>query len=229
MNQVIEESEKVLENKLGGVCLDRANVYHLLAKAVQPPSLELAESLLNGSFYSEIEKSVQWINEREGMYHQSLEKLKKVSKNEKAYQPAEQLKKMDEEYMRLLSSAVQDGISPYESDYGDKDRDSVVASVLKAYNGEETIILSKAIDAPDHISTELEFLSHLSWLEGEAWQKGQMHEAKKWRIKERTFIVHHLRNWGESFFDKFERSAEIEAYKAIASIGSIFMTIEYGN
>lgn len=229
MNQVIEESEQFLENKLGGVCLDRANVYQLLAKAVQPPTLELAESLINRNFYSEVEKSVQWVNEREGMYNRSLEKLKKASENEKVENPAELLKEMEEEYEKLFPFAAQNGISPYESDYGDKTRDSVVASVLKAYKGEDTIILSKAMDAPDHISTELEFLSHLSRLEGEAWQKGQMLEAKKWRIKERTFIVHHLRSWGASFFDKFEQSAELEVYKAIASIGSIFLTIEYGN
>jgi TorA maturation chaperone TorD len=229
MNHVIEETNRALEHKLGSVCLDRAYVYHLLAKAVQPPTLEFAESLLDGTFYSKVENSVQWVNEREGMYNQSLENLKKVSENKEGYVTEELFRKMKEEYEKLFLSADPNGISPFESDYGNKTKDSVAAAVLKAYNGERTDRMSETENAPDHISTELEFLSYLSRLEGEAWQQGQMLEAKEWRIKERTFMVHHLKKWGVSFFVKFERATRLEAYNSIAAIGSIFMTIENGN
>lgn len=229
MNQVSDKSEKALEKRLGDVCIDRAYVYHLLAVAVQPPTSELAENLSKGTFYSEIEKSVRWINEREGMYHSSLERLKKVSGNEGTSNPEELFKQMEEEYKRLFTASSQNYISPHEADFVNKPRDSVVASLLKAYKEEEeTVLLPKATDAPDHIAVELEYLSHLSRLEGEAWHDDQMLEAKKWRIKERTFLVHHLRNWGPSFFEKMERTAELDAYKAIASIGRIFMILEYG-
>jgi TorA maturation chaperone TorD len=229
MNQVIQGSERKLENILGNVSFDRGNLYHLLATAVRSPALELAESLLNGKFYSEIEKSVLWVNARENIYNSSLEKLKKVAENEARYHPEELLIRMEEEYKRLFIAPGQAVISPFETYYRKTAEDLVIESVKKSYNTVKTYNWTDYQEFPDHISSELGFLSYLAEQEGTSWKNGEEKEAKTWRIKERTFIVHHLRKWGISFFESFEKQAELEAYQAMASVGKIFMILEHGN
>lgn len=228
MNQVIQDSGRELENVLGKVSLDRGSLYDLIATAVLFPTLNLAESLLNGCFYSEVKKSVQWVNARENMYNSSLEKLKRVAENEAMYQPEELLIMMEEEYRRLFLDPCNVVISPYESYYVKVEKELVIESVNKAYNSEKKYILTNHKEAPDHIYSELEFLSYLAEQEGESWKNGEVIKAKQWKIKERTFIVHHLRRFGTRFFESFEKQAELEAYQAIASVGSIFMILEHG-
>jgi TorA maturation chaperone TorD len=229
MNQVIQNPERELEIKLGNVSLDRSNLYQLLGIAVQFPTLELADSFLNGRLYSEVEKLVLWVNAKENIYTSSLEKLKKVAENEARYSSEELLIRMEEEYKRLFLVSGLPRISPFETYYVEAAKDSVIESVNKVYYAEKTFIMTNHQEAPDHISSEFGFLSHLAGKEGNSWKNGDVIEAKKSRIKQRTFIVHHLRKFGISFFESFERQAELEAYQAMASVGRIFMILEHGN
>lgn len=229
MNQVILDPQRDIEAKLGNVSLCRANLYQLFSKAVQYPVIELAESLLNGTFYSSIEQSINWVNAKDGMYNSGLEKLNKIRENKDGYSPDELLKKMEKEYNRLFLAPEKAIVSLYERDYTDKSTTLNLASIEKAYSGIESDVLTDHHKLPDHIATELSYIAYLGQQEGEAWLQSDMLEAKKWKVKERTFLVHHLRKWGISFFVDVERSTELDAYKAIASVGKVFMTLEHGN
>jgi len=229
MNHVMQDSQQEIESILGNVSFNRATLYQLVSMAIQFPTYELAENLLNGTFYSEIEKSIQWVNARDGMYNTSLEKLKRVAENEIGLHPEELLKKMEEEYTRLFLIPDQVVVSPFESDNSDATKDSIIDSLEKVYREVGAIAFSDYLLPIDHITAELDFLSYLCQQEAVSWKMGEMLEAKKWKVKQRTFIVHHLRKWGISFFVKVERSTELEAYRAIASVGKIFMTLEHGN
>lgn len=229
MNQAIHDPLQDIEMKLGNVSLYRSNLYGVLSKAVQYPVLELAESLINGTFYSSVEESIHWVNAKDGMYDSALEKLKKVSENEVGYTPVELLKKMEEEYQRLFLPKEQAVVSLFERDYIDKSKTLNLASIEKAYHGVQSDVLVDHHQFPDHIATELSFLSYLGQQEGESWLQGEMETAKNWKVRERTFIVHHLRKWGISFFVNMERSTELDAYEGIASVGKVFMTLEHGN
>ncbi|MFB6468123.1 molecular chaperone [Cytobacillus sp. Hz8] len=229
MNQLIQDPDQELENKLGNVSLDRADLYQLLIRAVQFPTLMLAESLWNGSYYSKVEKSVQWVNDREGIYQASLEKLKKVAENKTGNDPVKLLKKMKEDYTHLFLTPNQTVVSPFETDYGQIAQDLVVESLNKVYNKENCYILPDSNESIDHICTEFSFLSHLCLQEGISWKNGEVVAAKKWKMKQRAFTVHHLRKWGISFFENVGIHAELEAYQAIASVGKMFMILEHGN
>jgi TorA maturation chaperone TorD len=229
IDQKIQESNNDVEKKLGIVSLHRANMYQILSKAVQYPTIELAESLLNGKLQSEIAESIEWVNGRDGMYNNSLEQLKSVEVHRTEYHPEDLLKEMEEEYTRLFLQPEYAVVSPYERNYNDKAQELLLASIEKAYDGVKSDFLPDYHCSADHIAAELSFLSYLTQQEGESWLERNMFQAKKWKIKERTFIVHHLRQWGVSFFVKLERSSELEAYKAIASVGKVFMTLEHGN
>ena len=230
MNQVLQNPQcDEIENKLGMVSLYRANMYQIMSKAVQYPTLELAESFLNGHFFLEVAESIEWVNGRAGMYNDSLEKLKEVSENQTDYSPRDMLKKMEMEYARLFFQHGQGAVSPYERDYNNEGKESIIASIEKTYNEVESAFFLDHHKSPDHIASELSYLSFLGQQEGESWLKGNMEEAKKWKIQERFFIVHHIRKWGISFFVKMEKSSELEAYKAVASVGKVFMTLEHGN
>lgn len=229
MNQVIENPQFEIENKLGNVSLHRAMLYQWMSKAMLFPTFELAESLLNGDFYRDVEKSIQWVNTSGGMYNASLEKLKMVASNKDCLSPDELLKKMEEEYIRLFLVSEQMVVSPLERDYSDKANEFIIASIKKVYDEVGEIVFSNHHESPDHIAAQLDFLSYLGRQEGTSWINGEMLKAKKWKIKERTFIVHHLRKWGILFFVNMEKSTELEAYQALASVGKVFMTLEHGN
>lgn len=229
MNRAILEPQHDIETKLGNVSLHRSNLYQLLSKSVQYPVIELAESLLEGTFYSNIEESIHWVNAKDRMYDSALEKLKKVSENKAGYSPEELLKGMEEEYQRLFMTKEQALVSLFERDYIDKSKTLNIVSIEKAYHGVQSDVLVDYHQFPDHIATELSYLSFLGQQEGESWFQGEMEAAKNWKVKERTFIVHHLRKWGISFFVNMERTTKLEAYEGIASVGKVFMTLEHGN
>ena len=229
MNQVLQHAENDIAQKLGMASSHRANMYQLMAKAVQYPTIELAESLLNGKLLAEVSEVVEWVNKRDGMYREALEKLEAVAKNQAGEDAQGLLQKMEVEYTRLFLQPGQAVVSPYERDYSEKEKETILASIEKAYNQINPAIFSNHPASPDHITSELKYLSYLGQQEGEAWLANNMEDAKKWKITERTFIVHHLRQWGISFFVNMERAAKLEAYNAIASAGKVFMTLEHGN
>lgn len=222
----IEEDAK---NKLRNVSLDRSNIYAFLARSFQWPTLDFAQKIVSGTFYSKVEDSLQWIMMRESLFTPFLEKLNKISSKEVGISPEEFLKDLEAEYMRLFLIPSPTVISLYESDYSNIQRQIILESVIKSYNGETTHRLISNDLFPDHISIELGFLSYLSKREGRSWKKGNVQQAKNIRMKEHTFIMNHLNNWSIVFFENVERNSIHPFYQVIASLGKTFMILEIGN
>lgn len=221
MNPVNQDSnvELDLNTKLGQVALNRAGMYQSLAVASRYPTIELAEILINGTFYSKIKEYVQWVNRDNGMFDSQLFQLREIAQNKPDYGLEEMLMKMEQEYGRLCSITKYDRIQGLQN--------SKPLDIDNSYL-QEAFVTSESEKMLNHISKELDYFHFLCKKEGEAWQSGKMPKAKQWRRKQRDFMVNHLGNRGESFFAGVRKVTLLEAYQVLASLGQAFMRLERG-
>ncbi|WP_019240574.1 MULTISPECIES: TorD/DmsD family molecular chaperone [Bacillus] len=231
LTQINEEPVNELYLNLASVARDRSQMYQLLIAAVRYPTYELAEALINGSFYTEANNRVNWVNVGSGIFNNPLQKLKVTVESIKDLQPKELLSKMEAEYSRLFLEGNQAIIPLYEASFSGcaTDEISVQQAVEEVYQAEGIVHTYEAYERADFIGTELEHLYYLCSNEAESWQIGKMGKAKQWKRKQRAFLVKHTGSWGGVFFTKVVNSTELDVYTAIGMLGSSFMRLERGN
>lgn len=229
--QINEEAVNELYLSLGAVARDRANMYQLLIDAVHYPTYELAEELINGNFYRKANDHVNWVNAGSGIFKNPLKKLQEVVESIKDLQPDELLIKMETEYTRLFLEGEQVVVPLYEVDYSGCaiNETSVKQELDKIYQQEGIYNNYEAYKKADFIGTELEYVCFLCSNEAEAWKVAKMGVAKKWKRKQREFLVSHVGTWGGVFFTQVVNSTESHIYTAIGMLGSSFMKLERGN
>jgi len=111
----------------------------------------------------------------------------------------------------------QEHLLPHESAYVDLDdtlliSDDVPGTVYDSYL-KEGLVLEDASTAPDHISTELFFLSYL------------VESAKTDALK--AFLLKHAVRWIPQFCDDLYDSASTEFYRELAAITKDFLLADY--
>ena len=104
--------------------------------------------------------------------------------------------------------------------------------------GEETSIVKQfmlaagfeldaaAHDIPDHISVELEFLSHLSTKEAEAWQADNHQAAAAALGWQHRFVSNNIGKWAGRFCRAVEAAAETPFYAQFAKLLRTFIAGE---
>jgi TorA maturation chaperone TorD len=83
-----------------------------------------------------------------------------------------------------------------------------------------------ANDIPDHISIELEFLSHLSQMEAEAWQADDHQAAAAALGWQHRFVSNNIGKWVGRFCRKVEAAAETPFYAQFARLLRTFVAGE---
>ncbi|HEB55800.1 MAG TPA: hypothetical protein ENI98_05740 [Gammaproteobacteria bacterium] len=75
----------------------------------------------------------------------------------------------------------------------------------------------------DHISIELEFLSHLATEEANAWESGEHKKALDALRYQDDFLRRHLGQWGFDFLDRVEAAAGSGFYYELARLTAAFL------
>jgi len=99
-------------------------------------------------------------------------------------------------YSRLfVGNAVQKAIPLSECGYTDPMTSGLVLAEVEGGYGAVGLRLGPGGAAPDHITTELEFISFLCGKEAEAWRSGDMGQVLDLLRRQKTFLEAHLFRW----------------------------------
>ena len=198
---------------LAGTAMERSKLYGLLATIFRrEPTPDLLERLRTPAMRAVLDAA--GVELGESFFHQSLAQLAERSAVEYTY--------------LLLGPGKH--ISPHES------------VQLKRGSGilwgEETGIVKRFMQAagfeldadfagiPDHLAVELEFLSHLTAREAEAWQAGDKEAARAALGWQRRFLTDHLGKWAARLCRKVEAAAETPLYGQFAKLLRRFLAGE---
>jgi TorA maturation chaperone TorD len=100
-------------------------------------------------------------------------------------------------------------------------------SAVKQFMAAAGFELSEAVnDIPDHISVELEFLSHLSAKEAEAWQADDHQAAAAALGWQHRFVADNVGKWIGRFCREVEAAAETPFYAEFARLLRSFIAGE---
>lgn len=118
---------------------------------------------------------------------------------------------------------------PYESVYTSPERlvmQDARDEVVALYRAKGLDIVNATIFPEDHITLELEFMSHLC-LEAQGALRAQNLAAVSESLQEqRDFLACHLLNWVPDFCADVKKHAETDFYKAIAKITAGYLHLE---
>ena len=81
-------------------------------------------------------------------------------------------------------------------------------------------------ELPDHISTELAFMSFLCTREYKAWTKGMEGEAKDTLNLEKEFMDEHLSKWAPLLCENIRKNTKTSFYGGMATLLENFLRIE---
>jgi TorA maturation chaperone TorD len=116
------------------------------------------------------------------------------------------LEELEVEYVRLFGVGMTGTPAmPTESEYRVQARDGESAVFISSLRGEyRSMGLATVgdVEAPDHISTELEVMSYLCGVEAAAWDSGQDSLAMDTLGAEARFLKGHLGVWVPLFADR---------------------------
>jgi DMSO reductase family type II enzyme chaperone len=120
----------------------------------------------------------------------------------------------EEEYQSAFDIG---GASLYEGFHrASEGREGILEDVMRFYSFFDLHLSETERDYPDHLVTELEFLSFLAMKEAEA--KAQGEDARPFQLAQRDFISRHLGIWLPAFARKLDAvGCESPIYPSLAS------------
>jgi len=103
----------------------------------------------------------------------------------------------------------------------DEGREGVMMELLRFYDYFDVKLQEKERDFPDHLATELEFMSHLSRKEAMAVTDGR--DPQPFRIAQMDFLDRHLGKWVPLLNDRLNERVKEPFYQGISSLLSRFV------
>lgn len=194
----------------------RLLMYQNLSACFAYPSDELIESLNSGEFFAEFQKLSK---ELRIDFREELEKIE-CSLKKKGKEALND--ELSVEYTRLFINSFSGVLAPpYESVYLEEGRvmGDLSRNVVAFYNRAGLDLEKDFSDLPNHISVELELMSHL--IEREIEENYDVYFEL-----EREFFKKHLQTWVFGFFERIERYYEIDFYLEIKNISKKFLEKE---
>ena len=192
---------------------ERKDIYGLLARSFDMPTLELIKNLTDGSFSG----ALQCLNAQEG---------EKLILNMRDLDDEKILDVLEKEYTRIFLDTYMPFIPPYESIYmGEKHAMGKCARDVESFYRKVGLGVESGSDMPDHISHECEFVSILCEKELNELKES---EKEKYRVMREEFLRNHLLPWGPVFCRDLGALAKTDFYKGISLIGKEFFEREHG-
>jgi TorA maturation chaperone TorD len=128
-----------------------------------------------------------------------------------------------------LFHAPADRIVPYEGiQTGKSDRlmGETAHSVREFLSQAGYVVLPEGGELPDHISTELAFMSDLAQREGEALEADDSETAVHAALLQRQFLDKHLGHWAGRFAEKVSGTAGTSFYRGMGELLGRFIAEE---
>ena len=147
--------------------------------------------------------------------------------NHLAALPAGENTPIEEEYVRLFS--VNPQAIPNESVYINPEgraRGLIIAHLEAEYAAAGLALSPAAVEAPDHIAVELEFMAFLCDQEVQAWEAGDGETAAQVRRQQNSFLHKHLQKWFPGFARSAKAANPVHLYGIVIEAAFFFLRYE---
>ena len=143
----------------------------------------------------------------------------------------EVLEELAAEFARLFLGPG-NHISPHESvqinDQGGSLWGAETVAVKGFIEAAGFVITDQSPNLPDHLSVELDFLSHLAKLESESWRQGDLTATGNTLDWQADFIANHIGKWVDKFCKKIAERRALPFYQLFSEVLKQFITHEIG-
>lgn len=201
----------------------RADIYTLLSQCFMQPSIELVNSIIDGSLIHALEDTIGLTEDI--CVKERLAKLRDLSTKCQNFSAMQILKDMKAEYSRLFVGPGHVLAPPYESVYKTKNSDNKMGIVMgdstievKHFYGRAGLKLSEDFtDLPDHITLELHFMGYLCTMESDKIQSDKM---------QADFLKIHIGSWISDFSKAITMSTNSVFYHEVAELTEAWIKLE---
>ena len=218
-----------------------SDFYQLMAVALRFPTRSFAEGLLDGSFADDLAACMEGLGMTEEEADAAYDRLCAAVLAD-ASDAETMFHRLRTEYTCLFLVPKREKIYIYESRYRyPKDADPKQYSMFvspcalhaeQCYKEAGVRVRKDLQEAPDHMATELEYLSYLyrrlaeSLSKEHAEQETQVSAETKqdvlmWKLRIDTFRQKHLNKWYHDFLTNMQEKTQLESYRVLAALGGI--------
>lgn len=216
----------------------RGTIYTLLSQCFMQPSIELVNSILDGSLDEAFQATLALTEDKKVI--EKLAKLKHFGIQCQELSQEQVLQEMKAEYNRLFVGPGHVLAPPYESIYKTRNKDNEKGVVM----GDSTVaakhfyrraglgLSNDFTDLPDHISLELHFMGYLCNLEiertHEESEESKVSEGKQSSVHKMQvdFLETHLGSWISDFSQAVSNVTYFPFYKAVAELAERWIKID---
>lgn len=210
--------------------INLSDFYQLMAIAMRCPTKELAEGLLDGSFADDMAACMEGLGVSADVADEAYDTLCAAVLAD-ASQAEELFHLLRVEYTRLFLIPKKEKIYIYESRFCyPKDADPRQYSMFvspcalhaeQCYKEAGVRVRKDLQEVPDHMATELEYISYLYRKMAETITMENKTEQVLWKVRIETFWQKHLNKWYDAFLAEIQEKTESETYKVLATLGGM--------
>ena len=196
----------------------RQGLYRLTGATLRPPDVES---------FALLAQAVEFMDARDLDRFAYAREWRALTKQFLMVSPIETL---ETEYVRLFGVGVAGTpATPTESFYRVPKRDGGVGDFVAQIQGEYRrmgLTWTGSSEPPDHISTELDVMSHLCGTEADAWDQGLADTALATMNNQKRFLDGHLAIWVPVFVEKGRAAHPVPFYAAVLEFLHSFVVHE---
>lgn len=192
----------------------RSRVYQLLAVAFSFPTAESFDSIRDGTLETALDEACAGLPYRVTVATQGLSSAEGSSDD------------FESEYIRVFEVGTGGGppCPLYGGTYGG-DRMKTMEDAVRFYNFFDLHMSEQMRELPDHITTELEFLHYLTFLEAGALQRNA--DPSSLRRAQRDFLDRHLCKWVPKLQAKLAKQTTHPFFPALVRFAAAFFAADH--
>jgi len=219
--------------------INYSDFYQLLAIALRCPTRELAQGLLDGSFADDLAACMEGLGMEPDEADEAYDRLCAAVLAD-ANNAEDLFHRLRTEYTCLFLVPKREKIYIYESRFCyPKDEDPKQYTMFispcalhaeQCYKEAGVRVRKDLQEAPDHMATELEYVSYLYRKLAECISRekaeeknGVSAETKQnilmWKLRIDTFWQKHLSKWYDAFLAEIQEKTQLETYRTLAALG----------
>ena len=196
---------------------------------------EPTQDLLDEGYLLALDEAVNWMETGRDRFRAGWDAMAEFHSAGGKDQAA-RLTELKTEYARMFLGSEAALTPPYEFKYRERDASAdppvELGSLLEAVRGfyQEGGWPSapSADDAPDHLSTECEFMHYLGRQEAHAWGAGDGAKGRQYRLLEHRFLEEHLAHWLLDLCTEVLSASRSKFYWGLADFAGHYISLETG-
>ena len=220
--------------------INYSDFYQLMAIALRCPTKELSQGLLDGSFADDLAACMEGMGMTPDEADEAYDGLCAAVLAD-ASDAEDLFHRLRTEYTCLFLVPKREKIYIYESRFCyPKEEDPKQYSMFvspcalhaeQCYKEAGVRVRKGLQEAPDHMATELEYLSYLYRKLAESLSREKAEKEKDqlsaetkqellmWKLRIDTFWQKHLNKWYHEFLAELQQKTQLETYRALAALG----------